>query len=139
MKLAEITKNQLKKFLYIWVIAMIIYSIISLYSILINDVFLSIILGFIAFSIFLIPVWLLLILYFNGKVTVTRQGKHIPNFKHGRIFEYVFFSFLFVDSFLSTAFYAKSANVLYTGLLITVFTMNALFAGYCHYILHFHD
>jgi hypothetical protein len=136
MKLKELWKLKIGKFLYIWLVFMIIYVISIL---LIKDIFLLLVLYFLAFSIFTIPLWYVGYYLLNKKVAITRQGKHIPNFKHGRIFEYIFFSFLFIASFLGTGFYANTVNVLYTGIIITIFTVNALISGYFHYILHFHD
>ena len=132
-----LSKSQVLKILFIWIV--IIGGIsISNYIFVINT-FQKIVILFFLYSIGMFPLWLIGYVYLNNKVAITREGKHIPNFKHGRIFEYVFFSFLFVASFLSTAFYSQNANPLYTGLMIAVFTSNALASGYFHYICHFHD
>ena len=97
----------------------------------------QIILLFFGFAVMTIPIWASIYYFNHKKVTTTKNGKHIPNFKHGRIFEFLFF--LFVATFLSTAFYARSVNLLYTGLMIIAFTINGFACGMLHYIYGFHE
>ena len=144
MKFREIWKLRVGKFLYLWLIAMIFYTIILQ---IIDDLFTKILLLFIGYTIAPIPAWVAIhhiVKKRSKKIRIRGEYKYY-RFRYGRIFEYVFFIFLFCATFFGTFFsvYMQESSqfnqLLITGLAIMCFTVNAIFAGYFHYVCGFHE
>ena len=97
-------------------------------------------------SMMTIPVWIGIYYKFKNLRKVKINGKF--RFGYGRIFEYIFFLFLFGASFFLTfiTYFSKEyytinefdelINVL---LGFSFFLINAIISGYFHYVLEFHD
>jgi len=141
--LKEIWKLKVGKFVIIWLF-LIILVVIYLWTI--TDIYLLISLFFILISIASVPIWVVGYFIFKKQRRIKINGKY--RFKHKRIFEFIFFLFLFTATFFLTMYSKYMGNVksssdflffLSAGLGLMFFLTNAIISGYFHYIFGFHD
>lgn len=141
--LKEIWKLNVGKFLIIWLFLMILVAIF-LWTI--NDIYLLISMFFVIVSITSVPIWVVGYFIFKKQRRIKINGKY--RFKHKRIFEFIFFLFLFAATFFLTMYSKYMDNVkssndflffLSAGLGLMFFLINAIISGYFHYIFGFHD
>ena len=141
--LKEIWKIKVVKFLIIWLFLMIL---VSIYLWTITDIYILISMFFVIVSIMSIPIWVACYYILKKQRRVKIRGKY--QFKHGRIFEFIFFLFLFAATFFLTMYSRYMDNVkssndflffLSAGLGLMFFLINAIISGYFHYVFGFHD
>jgi len=141
--LREFWKLKIGKFLIMWLIGIIIFSV---FLWIIDDIYLKIALYFIGFSIFSIPIWVSVGVSLKKRKRIKINGKFV--FKCGRIFEYIFILFLFCATFFLTYYSVylnniqNSSDFFYffsAGIGLMFFLVNAIISGYFHYVLGFHD
>lgn len=141
--LKEIWKLKVGKFTIIWLIVMIFFSALLW---VVKDVYIRISMLFILFSVASIPLWVVSYFILKKQRRIKINGKYL--FRYGRIFEFLFFLFLFAATFFLT-FYSRyldnvqsSSDFLYffsAGLGLMFFLINAIISGYFNYIFGFHD
>lgn len=143
LTLKELWELKVGKLLITWLFAMIFYST---YLWMIEDIFIKISLLFLGFSIASIPLWIAGYAILKRKRRIRINRKYI--FKYGRIFEFLFFLFLFCATFFLTFFSIYLNDIqssrdffffLTAGLGLMFFLINAIISGYFHYVFGFHD
>jgi hypothetical protein len=137
MKFKEIWEyNTEGKLFIIWIPILCIFLIVD---ILITDFATKVMLTIFGYATILVPFWLFGIFYLKKK---RKDLKSKYKWKHGLFFEFAFFLFLFCSQYF-LAFFLYYVGIkefwqmIYAGIGVMFFTINAIFAGICHYIYKF--